>query len=1390
MRLLLAFLLLPFLADAQTFGNGDSIYMRQYGNGSQYAQMYIRQGYSRTFNNNVGFIFLTGRGERASSAADTSRIDDASFPKYIKQQAYRLPPNCIAITPQISTSSSQYLPSIVQAARNYLVNVYGVNPNRILFMGHSLGASGVNLYSWTYPEQMAAAFSVAGATTGVNGTYLDPIKMGSVPFLFVTDQADNTQNVSNPVKAIDTMMAVNASLLYLPETQFTYGGGHTAAADRVFNGSGFPKYMNWLLLHDKRLDSTVLHYVDSLTRGYDEAFYWKAYRLANKLPSSSFKTTQLGRLATERAAQVSQELVVDLKSTGGSAGTGFNAITNNTAGATISNLQWKDGTTSPIGFTVVTNGQSVKKAYTTDLTDYFGMPAGVLNDAFQFNQNPANYRLSNLDNTAKYDVYVYYFKRENSAIYNYTANFTLNGVTKSSGWQYYNTSQYVAFLNQSPASGALTLTGQGIVTNAEVCVSAIKLVKRPGTGNTAPIVSAGGDKSITLPISSVSVTATASDPGGSVASTLWQFVSGPVTANVVSPASLTTTLNGMTVEGEYVFSFRATDNLGASTTESIIVEVSPAAQVYPTASAGPDTSITLPVASIYIAGSGSDVDGTVASYQWSQIGSIPAALTFGSATSTTTQVSGFTAAGTYTIQLAVTDNDGLTTTDTRLVSALTGTPLKVTLNDVGVLMDQGGNQQPIRMTANIVDGTATGYSWSVIQGPLLTITGGTTQTATFSGFLPLADTVYVIRVTATDGVNTASDTATIKIRDAFKTFLLTCNPNTVKRKFRQGKTSGQEIYIPYAKRDNKYPGLQGGDTIMINGGDYSRIELSGFVAPRECPCVITFGDSIVHAGSPSLTTAAFNFGGGRDSSILGGVIIDGTRLWASRGIPYGFEVTGSGGFGFSGPLLFNAVIKGFYLDSVSTGIKIQSISDSLKPYYIADNFRNKNIEIAYNSITRTKTEGIYNGTTDPMGNGQGNDGPPVRGDSSYVHHNILGDNGWDALQHSNFGYVRYSNNLSYRSGTLGVSSQVFSLFTGSGTQEYADSNYIKDQYDGPGLLGHRVNTFTRNVVDGARVFYISQSAITGFFQDTMQNFINNNIFRGHIGSSAWIREANDQGAAEKFKAGVITGNLIEDTRSLSSVITTQYGSSTSGNTIQASVPLAGTWAEGLPAYQMYGIVQTVPGRHTFLELQGTPTNQPPVMNAGNDPTITLPLNTVTLSGTGSDIDGTVVSQLWTKTAGGSATITSPTSYTTTVTGLAAGAYVFRLTGTDNSGATGYDSAIVTVNPNTPPTADAGGITLITIPPTSISLEGGGGDDGSIVSYSWTRISGPNTPTITGANTSTPTLSGLVTGVYVYRLTVTDNGGLTDTDDATLIVTPLAVPGNKVRLRGRFIIKTP
>jgi hypothetical protein len=118
-------------------------------------------------------------------------------------------------------------------------------------------------------------------------------------------------------------------------------------------------------------------------------------------------------------------------------------------------------------------------------------------------------------------------------------------------------------------------------------------------------------------------------------------------------------------------------------------------------------------------------------------------------------------------------------------------------------------------------------------------------------------------------------------------------------------------------------------------------------------------------------------------------------------------------------------------------------------------------------------------------------------------------------------------------------------------------------------------------------------------------------------------------------------------------------------------------------------------------------NVAPVANAGPDKTITLPTNSVALSGSGSDADGSIASYSWSKVSGPSgSSFSSTTSASTTVSGLVQGTYVFRLTVTDNLGATGSDDVTVTVNGATPPS-------------TTIHIE----------AENWTAMSGVQTETV-------------------------------------------------------------
>ena len=112
-----------------------------------------------------------------------------------------------------------------------------------------------------------------------------------------------------------------------------------------------------------------------------------------------------------------------------------------------------------------------------------------------------------------------------------------------------------------------------------------------------------------------------------------------------------------------------------------------------------------------------------------------------------------------------------------------------------------------------------------------------------------------------------------------------------------------------------------------------------------------------------------------------------------------------------------------------------------------------------------------------------------------------------------------------------------------------------------------------------------------------------------------------------------------------------------------------------------GSITLAPYSSSVLFKNSLIVNKAPKANAGANQTITLPTNSLTLSGSGTDSDGTVTDYLWTKISGPSnSNITNSNSPVTNITELTEGVYEFELQVTDNKGAAAKDTVTITVNP--------------------------------------------------------------------------------------------------------------
>jgi dienelactone hydrolase len=189
-------------------------------------------------------------------------------------------------------------------------------------------------------------------------------------------------------------------------------------------------------------------------------------------------------------------------------------------------------------------------------------------------------------------------------------------------------------------------------------------------------------------------------------------------------------------------------------------------------------------------------------------------------------------------------------------------------------------------------------------------------------------------------------------------------------------------------------------------------------------------------------------------------------------------------------------------------------------------------------------------------------------------------------------------------------------------------------------------------------------------------------------------------------------------------------------------------------------------------------NRAPAVSAGSDVSTKTGTAKAVLTGNATDGDGTIWKYVWRKVSGPSgAKMVDSLSRTLTVTGLTtAGTYVYKLIGSDNNVYWNTDEVKILVTTgaatgNISPVANAGSDKTVLLPSTSVSVSGSGSSDadGTIASYSWTKISGPSGGTISAPGSSSTTISSLVAGTYIYRLTVKDNSGATDTDDITITV---------------------
>jgi len=225
----------------------------------------------------------------------------------------------------------------------------------------------------------------------------------------------------------------------------------------------------------------------------------------------------------------------------------------------------------------------------------------------------------------------------------------------------------------------------------------------------APIAAAAATTlSGTVPLTVTFGSSGSYDPDGTIVSYLWNFGSG-ATSNLASPSYTFSTA------GTFTVTLTVTDNDGLSATASVGITVLPPPNQLPvavlTASA---TNGTAPLPVNFTGGTSYDPDGSIASYAW----------TFGDGTTSTLAAPSktYSSAGTYSVQLKVTDNRGGSSTAT--------TSIVVTAD-----RSQDVDVAQFTLTGKSEPRGKSGIATIVVKDRLGRVVSGVTVAVTWSGLL-------------------------------------------------------------------------------------------------------------------------------------------------------------------------------------------------------------------------------------------------------------------------------------------------------------------------------------------------------------------------------------------------------------------------------------------------------------------------------------------------------------------------------------------------------------------------------------------------------------------------------------------------------------------------------
>ncbi|QCK13901.1 PKD domain-containing protein [Mangrovivirga cuniculi] len=938
--------------------------------------------------------------------------------------------------------------------------------------------------------------------------------------------------------------------------------------------------------------------------------------------------------------------------------------------------------------------------------------------------------------------------------------------------------------------------------------------------NQKPSANAGPDKEVSLPTNTVTLYGQGSDPDGRIVSFEWQKISGP-SATLINVSSPNLTVEDM-VEGIYEFNLIVTDNDGASASDKAIIIVSSSNQ-NPVVNAGQDKTVTLPTNTVVLNATASDNDGSIVSYFWGQI---EGPNTVGLANYETSEVTvNNLIAGTYSFRVVVEDDQGATASD--VVNVVVKNPPTNSPPDVDAGPDLQvqlpDNNINIDATINDPDGEIASISWRKISGPSATINGANTSSLILTN---LVEGSYEFEVNVIDDMGAeASDRVKVTVYPEETNKVPTVNAgadifrtlpnNTASLTANATDPDGEIVSYSWAKIE--------GPSVTISGQNTSTLELSDLIEG-----IYTFEVSVEdNSGATAtdrvrVTVSAANIPPfvniGNDRSIT--LPLDSLTFTPSTRDDDG-TIENYQWVKISGPsatlvnptaknLKVTNLLEGTYTfsltvtdndDAQSTDEVIVTVLPeiaNIRPTVSTEN--NKIIYLPTNSTT------INSNARDEDGNIISYFWAKVSGpqaslrninqstvtvenlvEGTYRFRVTVADNDGATASDDIIIEVKAENKTPVANAgpdqTIKLPTNRI-VINGSGND--ADGSIVSYQWtkvSGPTFEFRNQNSASvtlTNLVEGT---YVIRLTVTDNLGAEDSDNVRIEVLPAEVNEAPTVNAGSNR-----------TITLPQNSIVLNATASDNDGEITNYLWQKVSGPAANLNGTGRARLEVSNMVE---GKYTFrisvtdddgaeasdnviVTVNPENTNQTPVANAGPNKTITLPVNTVTISGSGNDPDGTISSYRWSKISGPSATLNNANSATLTVTDMLEGDYTFRLQVTDDDGASSTDQMKVIVLPeevNQPPVITLEENRTIYLPETTIQLSANATDnDGSIVTRVWTQISGPATTSLENDSTNTVTISDLVEGEFVFNFKVVDDDGAED--NAQITVTVLLELANK------------